>query len=30
MRGMSRSGRMHTLAGHGPFEAEPCAKYGFR
>ena len=30
MRGMSRSGRMHTLAGHGPFQAEPCAKYGFR
>ena len=30
MRGMSRSGRMHTMAGHGPFEAEPCAKYGFR
>ena len=29
MRGMSRSGRMHTLAGHGPFQAEPCAKYGF-
>ncbi|MGD8328511.1 MAG: hypothetical protein PVJ49_03690 [Acidobacteriota bacterium] len=30
MRGMSRSGRMHTLAGHGPFQAEPCLKYGFR
>jgi len=30
MRGMSRSGRMHTMAGHGPFQAEPCAKYGFR
>jgi len=30
MRGMSRSGRMHTLAGHGPFQAEPCAKYGFQ
>jgi hypothetical protein len=29
-RGMSRSGMMHTLAGHGPFEKEPCAKYGFR
>ena len=29
MRGMSRSGLMHTLAGHGPFEKEPCAKYGF-
>ncbi len=30
LRGMSRSGRMHTMAGHGPFQAEPCAKYGFR
>ncbi len=30
MRGMSRSGRMHTMAGHGPFQSEPCAKYGFR
>ncbi len=30
MRGMSRSGRMHTMAGHGPFQAEPCATYGFR
>ena len=30
MRGMSRSGLMHTLAGHGPYEKEPCAKYGFR
>jgi len=29
MRGMSRSGMMHTLAGHGPFEKEPCSKYGF-
>lgn len=29
MRGMSRSGLMHTLAGHGPFEKEPCSKYGF-
>lgn len=29
MRGMSRSALMHTLAGHGPFEEEPCAKYGF-
>ena len=29
MRGMSRSGMMHTLAGHGPYQAEPCAKYGF-
>jgi len=29
LRGASRSGRMHTMAGHGPFEAEPCAKYGY-
>lgn len=29
LRGMSRSGRMHTMAGHGPFEQERCAKYGF-
>ena len=29
MRGMSRSGLMHTLAGHGPFETEPCSKYGY-
>jgi hypothetical protein len=29
MRGMSRSGLMHTLAGHGPYEKQPCAKYGF-
>ncbi|NKB87833.1 MAG: hypothetical protein GKS06_06390 [Acidobacteria bacterium] len=28
-RGMSRSGRMHTMAGHGPFQAEACAKYGY-
>ena len=28
-RGMSRSGLMHTMAGHGPYEGEPCAKYGF-
>jgi hypothetical protein len=28
-RGMSRSGRMHTMAGHGPYQAEPCAKYGY-
>lgn len=28
-RGMSRSGLMHTMAGHGPFEAEPCATYGY-
>ena len=30
MRGMSRSGRMHTMAGHGAFMAEPCAKYGYQ
>ncbi len=30
MRGLSRSGLMHTMAGHGPFEDEPCAKYGYR
>lgn len=29
MRGMSRSGMMHTMAGHGPFEQERCAKYGY-
>jgi hypothetical protein len=29
LRGISRSGRMHTMAGHGAFEAEPCAKYGY-
>ncbi|MFT5141571.1 MAG: hypothetical protein ACI80V_003118 [Rhodothermales bacterium] len=29
VRGMSRSGKMHTLAGHGPFEVEPCAVYGY-
>lgn len=28
-RGMSRSGMMHTMAGHGPFEDEPCAQYGY-
>jgi hypothetical protein len=28
-RGMSRSGRMHTMAGHGPFQLEPCATYGY-
>ncbi|MDA1028449.1 MAG: hypothetical protein O3B41_05275 [Bacteroidetes bacterium] len=28
-RGMSRSGLMHTLAGHGPYETEPCAVYGY-
>lgn len=29
LRGMSRSGRMHTMAGHGPFEGEPCVKFGY-
>lgn len=29
LRGSSRSGRMHTMAGHGPFQGEPCAKYGY-
>jgi hypothetical protein len=28
-RGMSRSGMMHTMAGHGPFQGEPCGKYGY-
>ncbi len=29
LRGMSRSGKMHTMAGHGPFENEKCATYGY-
>lgn len=29
IRGMSRSGMMHTMAGHGPFEEEKCAAYGY-
>ena len=29
VRGMSRSGLMHTMAGHGPFDQEPCAVYGY-
>ena len=29
LRGMSKSGAMHTMAGHGPFETENCAAYGF-
>jgi len=29
LRGMSKSGYMHTMAGHGPFEQEPCANYGY-
>lgn len=28
-RGMSRSGQMHTMAGHGPFQEENCATYGY-
>ncbi len=28
-RGMSRSGAMHTMIGHGPFQQENCAAYGF-
>lgn len=30
LRGMSKSGYMHTMAGHGPFEQEPCANYGYQ
>ncbi len=29
LRGMSRSGMMHTMAGHGPFQEENCAAYGY-
>jgi hypothetical protein len=29
LRGLSKSGYMHTMAGHGPFEQEPCANYGY-
>ncbi len=29
LRGLSRSGYMHTMAGHGPYESEPCAIYGY-
>ncbi|HZD06335.1 MAG TPA: hypothetical protein VE173_15600, partial [Longimicrobiales bacterium] len=29
LRGMSRSGAMHTMAGHGPFQQEKCAAYGY-
>lgn len=28
-RGMSRSGRMHTMIGHGPLQDEKCAAYGY-
>ena len=29
VRGLSRSGLMHTMAGHGPFQQEPCAVFGY-
>lgn len=29
MRGISRSSMMHTMAGHGPFQQENCATYGY-
>ncbi len=29
LRGSSPSGRMHSMAGHGPFAGEPCAVIGF-
>ncbi|MEZ4414395.1 MAG: hypothetical protein R3E10_01440 [Gemmatimonadota bacterium] len=29
LRGLSRAGFMHTMAGHGPFEQENCASYGY-
>ncbi|MGD2070011.1 MAG: hypothetical protein PVI57_15165, partial [Gemmatimonadota bacterium] len=29
LRGMSRSGKMHTMAGHGPFQQENCAAFGY-
>lgn len=29
-RGMSRSGMMHTMAGHGAFQQENCAAWGYR
>jgi hypothetical protein len=28
-RGMSRSGRMHTMVGHGAFQQENCAAWGY-
>ena len=28
-RGMSRSGMMHTMAGHGALQEENCAAYGY-
>lgn len=29
LRGLSRSGMMHTSIGHGLFQSEPCTQYGF-
>ena len=29
LRGVSRSGMMHSLAGHGPFEQENCVAFGY-
>lgn len=29
LRGMSRSGLMHTMAGHGPYDQEPCTVFGY-
>ncbi|MEZ4699053.1 MAG: hypothetical protein R2834_01885 [Rhodothermales bacterium] len=29
LRGLARSGMMHTMAGHGAFAREPCARYGY-
>ncbi len=29
LRGMSRSGMMHTMVGHGAFQQENCAAYGY-
>ncbi len=29
LRGMSRSGQMHTMAGHGPFEQLECRTFGY-
>jgi hypothetical protein len=29
LRGMSRSGMMHTMAGHGPFEQVECQAFGY-
>jgi hypothetical protein len=29
LRGMSRSGMMHTMVGHGPLEQENCASWGY-